>query len=877
MSIDEEKYGLHNIAEAPEYDEVEEVPEVNKEREPLPSDEGDSIYHTNLFLTDAQLKEEFERCEFCEEKPCRDGCPVNCSPADFIRAAEVHEPSDIKRSTARIMSLNPLGGICGQTCPDKFCMDSCVHNEFDEPIQIPPIQATIVEKAKRLDKMPELDQPQPNGMKVAVVGGGPAGLAAGAMLVQNGYTVDIFEKDNKPGGMCNIIPDFRLDKQVLRTDIEWTLEMDNLDMEINKEISDPEKLVEEEDYDAAVVAIGLWEPLLPGIPNEELGIPGLDYLEQADEYDLEGKQVAIIGGGATAFDCAVTAGQNDAERIEMFALENLEEMPLTNREMRELTRSGIDVNCRVQVDEVLKGENGEITGVKTSKLKLNSEEFSLDALETIEDTQALRRDIDEVIFAIGSQPEFDEVQHPDVFHAGDCIEGPTTVVESSAAGKNVAEKVDSHLNNREIPSFPRNEKGHVKSKIEIPGYDYEPVSLETNYFGYELEHPFLLSAAPPTDGYDQMCEAYEAGWAGGIMKTSFSEGPIHIPAHYMFKYDDDTFANCDNVSGHLLDRVCGEIDRLVDEFPDKLTAASTGGPVTGNDAEDARQWQENTRRLEDAGAKLIEYSLSCPQGGEGTEGDIVAQSAELSAKIVDWVMEVSDPEIPKLFKLTGAVTAIETVVNALKEVFDRYPNKKAGITLANTFPTLAFRQGRREKWEEGIVAGMSGEGALNISYHSLAKAAPLGVSISGNGGPMDYKAAANFLALGCDTVQFCTMPTALGYNVINDLKSGVSHIMEERDIQSMEELKGILLPEPVWDFMDLPDEKEISDADQDLCIQCGNCTRCPYLAIEMDEDNYPETDPELCIGCGMCVKLCPSDAIELRERTAEEAEMLSEE
>jgi dihydroorotate dehydrogenase len=82
----------------------------------------------------------------------------------------------------------------------------------------------------------------------------------------------------------------------------------------------------------------------------------------------------------------------------------------------------------------------------------------------------------------------------------------------------------------------------------------------------------------------------------------------------------------------------------------------------------------------------IEYSLSCPQGGDGTKGDIVSQDPELTAKIIGWVMEVSNPEIPKLFKLTGAVTAIWQVVNAIKQVYAKYPHKKAGITLANSFP-----------------------------------------------------------------------------------------------------------------------------------------------------------------------------------------------
>ena len=110
----------------------------------------------------------------------------------------------------------------------------------------------------------------------------------------------------------------------------------------------------------------------------------------------------------------------------------------------------------------------------------------------------------------------------------------------------------------------------------------------------------------------------------------------------------------------------------------------------------------------------MEYSLSCPQGGDGTKGDIVSQDAELTAKIIDWVMQVSDANVPKLFKLTAAVTSIYPIMTAIKEVFDKYPDKKAGVTLANTFPALSFRKGNKENWEEGVVIGLSGEGVIPI-------------------------------------------------------------------------------------------------------------------------------------------------------------------
>ncbi|MFH1351985.1 MAG: 4Fe-4S dicluster domain-containing protein, partial [bacterium] len=370
------------------------------------------------------------------------------------------------------------------------------------------------------------------------------------------------------------------------------------------------------------------------------------------------------------------------------------------------------------------------------------------------------------------------------------------------------------------------------------------------------------------------------GWAGGIMKTSFDGVPIHIPGEYMHTFSETTYGNCDNVSGHTLSRVCGEVRRLVKEFPDRLTMASTGGPVTGNDKEDRKGWQANTRKLEEAGVMGIEYSLSCPQGGDGTEGDIVSQNAALTAKIIGWIMEVSSPEIPKLFKLTGAVTSIVPIVRAIKEVLDKCPGKNAGITLANTFPVVDFRAGARrggKKWDEAIVFGMSGEGVAPISYNTLVNAMPVGLTISGNGGAMNYKQAAHFLAIGVKTVQFCTMPTKYGYGIYNELTSGVSYLMKQRGIKTMKELIGIARPNTVTDFMALTPTKKISSLiDKELCLKCGNCTRCPYQAITLSSKGYPETDAGKCIGCSICMKKCFSGALEMRDRTPEELKQLKE-
>ena len=128
----------------------------------------------------------------------------------------------------------------------------------------------------------------------------------------------------------------------------------------------------------------------------------------------------------------------------------------------------------------------------------------------------------------------------------------------------------------------------------------------------------------------------------------------------------------------------------------------------------------------------VEYSLSCPQGGDGTRGDIVSQDAELTAR--DHRLGARRARrvrtCPKLFKLTGAVTAIAPILQAVRAVFERHPRHRAGVTLANSFPGLAFRPGAKTEWDEGIVIGLSGEGILPISYLTLAKAAGLGLSAS---------------------------------------------------------------------------------------------------------------------------------------------------
>jgi len=828
-------------------------------------------YGDPFLMTAHQLQAELLRCEYCEEKPCQAACPSDCSPFDFIMAARGGNPSDIKRSAAEVMRNNPLGGVCGLVCPDTLCMAACSHKLFDGAIDIPRVQATVVEMAKRLGGIPRFSAPDPNGMKVAIIGGGPAGLAAAASLAQMGYAVDIFEAGDQLGGMMVLLPDHRLDKKVMETDIDFVLSLGEISAKTGSKVENPKELLTQ-GYDAVCVAVGLWKPIRLGIENEDSAIEMVDLLSRSHAHNFDGR-VAVVGGGATAIDCAVTAKERGAKHVELFMLEKFSEMPLTAKERQELLDYDIEINGRIRVNRIIKNGQG-VVGIETTKVRLvEGKPFDPANVQDVSGTEGIRTDIDAVIVSIGMRSTLPLEQAEGLFYAGDIATGPTTVVEAVASGKNAAVEIDAYLRDQKKPVIEK----ATKSYFTLPGFDPVPISLAIDFFGQPIRSPYLLSASPPTDGLEQMTKAYEAGWAGGVIKTAFDNLPIHIPSEYMFTFGTYTYGNCDNVSGHSLDRVCREVEQLVKQWPDRLTIASTGGPVTGDDESDAAVWQSNTRKLEAAGAMGIEYSLSCPQGGDGTEGDIVSQNAALTAKIIDWIMAVGSPEIPKLFKLTAAVTSIIPIIRAIREVLERYPSNKAGITLANTFPTLVFRPATNDRaWDESIIVGMSGEGVAPISYLTLAKAVPEGVEISGNAGPMDYKAAMNFLALGVKTVQFCTIVIKHGYGIIKELESGTAFLMQELGIKSVKELIGIAQPNPITDFMDLSSVKKISDFDHDLCVSCGNCARCPYLAIELDDQRLPSSDPAKCIGCSICALKCFVGAITMRTRSSEELALLKE-
>lgn len=818
-------------------------------------------------LTDARFQAELDRCIYCEEKPCQEACPADCSPADFIMAARVGEKSDMRRAAALITGAVPLGWVCGAACPEYFCMKACSRRLFDGPIEIPALQATILKKAHNVG-VADFQRSPSNGKSVGIIGSGPGGLGAASVLAQLGYQVTIYEQSRREGGAMNFIPAYRLNRKIIRTEIDFIKGLGDITIKHGRKVDDPADLLTE--HAAVIVSAGVSEPIPLGVPGEKYAMSWQEFLE--DQPKLNGRKVAVLGGGAVAADCATSAKRLGADSVELVYRRRQQDMPLTAYERDMLLEHGVEItSCTKPLAVIHRG--GRVSGLRLRRMTLPAgrasrpENFVAGRKES-----PVFREFDLVISAIGSRPKLPVTKTKGIFYAGDMVLGAATVVESVASGKNAAAEADAFLRGQARPKF----KNRAKSRVILAGLPSRPVPLDADFFGRKILSPFLISAAPHSDGYAQMRKAYERGWSGGVMKTAFDNVPIHIPAGYMFALNRSTYGNCDNVSGHPLDRVCREVAQLVQEFPDRLTLASTGGPVTGDDKADKAVWHSNTRKLENAGAMGVEYSLSCPQGGDGTDGDVVSQNAALTAKIIDWVMETGDGDVPKLFKLTAAVTAIQPIIQAIREVLARYPDKKAGVTLANSFPSMAFRKAPGRRWEEGVVIGMSGAGVLPISYLTLAKVSGTGIAVSGNGGAMTYKDAANFLALGAQTVQFCTAVMKYGLGYVDELHSGLSYLLAERGFRSVKELIGAALPDAITDFGTLSPTKQLPEVVDVLCQHCGNCVRCPYQAIVLDRNGVPTFDPSCCVGCSLCAQKCFSGAISMRDRTPRELAALQE-
>jgi len=294
--------------------------------------------------------QEAGRCLLCHDAPCNTGCGADNDPATFIRQLRL---GNIKGAVRTMRKNNILAATCAQVCPTcRLCVQGCARSGIDEPIRIDEIQAFLADY-ERQEGMQVLQAPVPGDRKVAVIGAGPAGLSAAANLALMGHATVVFEKMPEPGGQIRYgIPDHRLSPELVEHEIGVVREL-GVRFECGHAIStraDLEGLFEQ-GFDAVFVAPGYDRPYSLGLGVEaSAGVYSWDdFLGQSKDSlahtelaaAVSGKNVVVVGGGAVAMDCAVTAKHLGADRVYAVSLEAMEELPADDDEKDLAFREGI--------------------------------------------------------------------------------------------------------------------------------------------------------------------------------------------------------------------------------------------------------------------------------------------------------------------------------------------------------------------------------------------------------------------------------------------------------------------------------------------------------------------------------------------------------
>ena len=354
-----------------------------------------------------KILEKANYCLHCKIKPCAlKGCPLHNNIPEFIQKIK---EENYKEAYEILCQTTVLPGVCGRICPHKKqCQGSCVRGIRGEPVSIGELEAFTFDNAmKNGYNLKQVWQTSKAGnKKVAVIGGGPAGLTAAAFLAKNNINVTIYEKYNYLGGLLvHGIPDFRLDKNIVKETVKNILDL-GINVKYNQELGKNIELQElEKEYDAILLSFGANCSSKMGISGEELkGVfGGNELLEYNQHPDYKGKIVAIIGGGNVAMDCARTIKKLGAKEVKVIYRRAREQMPAEDKEVEDAQREGIEFLFQNNIIKIIGSKNVEKIELIKTKLVQKEGEKRLSPVNIENSNYVINADY--VVMALGASPE----------------------------------------------------------------------------------------------------------------------------------------------------------------------------------------------------------------------------------------------------------------------------------------------------------------------------------------------------------------------------------------------------------------------------------------------------------------------------------------
>lgn len=449
--------------------------------EQAPKVRARNFKEVTLGYTPEEAMEEATRCLNCKNKPCVSGCPVSVRIPEFIAkvaAGEFEEAYKIIKST------NSLPAVSGRVCPqENQCEGKCVRGIKGEPVAIGRLERFCADYM--MNKEVEVEKPETNGHKVAVVGAGPSSLTCAGDLAKLGYDVTIFEAFHTAGGVLMYgIPEFRLPKAIVQKEIDSLKDMGvkiMTNMVIGKVLSVDELLGM--GFESVFIGSGAGLPRFMGIEGEGLvGVYSANeyltrinlmkaYLEDYDTPIKKSKAVAVVGGGNVAMDAARSAMRLGAEHVYIVYRRSLDEMPARKEEVHHAMEEGIEFLVLNNPVKVVGDENGNVSGMECVKMELGEPDESGRRRPVEVKGSNFILDVDTVIMSIGTSPnplirsttegleansrgclivnEDDMATTKEgVYAGGDAVTGAATVILAMGAGKTAAKAIDEYIQSK---------------------------------------------------------------------------------------------------------------------------------------------------------------------------------------------------------------------------------------------------------------------------------------------------------------------------------------------------------------------------------------------------------------------------------------------